>query len=167
MRIGDRIAVMEDGRIVQIGTPEEIVTQPADDYVSAFFKGVDVTQVFSAGDICRNDSIYVSENADEAAGTVLETVRTNGQEAVVVIDKQGAFQGLATRDGLNKASKQSGTIKDAYVQDGATIGADAALSDVLHQVAQATHPVAVADGNGKYLGAVTKASLLQTLDRTG
>ena len=57
MRIGDRIAVMEDGRIVQIGTPEEIVTKPADEYVSSFFKGVDVTQVFSAGDIARKNQL--------------------------------------------------------------------------------------------------------------
>jgi len=167
MRIGDRIAVMEDGRIVQIGTPEEIVTQPADDYVSAFFKGVDVTQVFSAGDICRNDSVHVGENAAESAATVLETLRSNGQEAAVVTDQQGTFQGLASRDSLNAASQKSGTVKDAFVQDSAGIAADASLSDVLHQVAKSSAPVAVADANGKYLGAVTKSSLLQTLDRTG
>jgi len=167
MRIGDRIAVMEDGRIVQIGTPEEIVTQPADDYVSAFFKGVDVTQVFSAGDICRNDSIYVSENADEAAANVLETLRKNSQEAAVVMDKQGAFQGLATRDSLNSASQKSGTIKDAFIKQVSAIGADTTLNQVLHEVAQSDSPVPVADANGKYVGAVTKTSLLQTLDRTG
>jgi len=167
MRIGDRIAVMEDGRIVQIGTPEEIVTQPADDYVSAFFKGVDVTQVFSAGDICRNDSIYVSENADEAAANVLETLRKNSQEAAVVMDKQGAFQGLATRDSLNSASQKSGTIKDAFIKQVSAIGADTTLNQVLHEVAQSDSPVPVSDANGKYVGAVTKTSLLQTLDRTG
>ena len=51
MRIGDRIAIMHDGRVVQVGAPEEILKNPADDYVSSFFRGVDVSTVLSTGDI--------------------------------------------------------------------------------------------------------------------
>jgi glycine betaine/proline transport system ATP-binding protein len=51
LRIGDRIAIMEGGRVVQVGTPEEILQNPADDYVRAFFRGVDPTNVISAGEI--------------------------------------------------------------------------------------------------------------------
>ena len=54
LRIGDRIAIMEGGRVVQVGTPEEILQNPADDYVRAFFRGVDPTNVISAGDIVRD-----------------------------------------------------------------------------------------------------------------
>ncbi|MEJ2698652.1 MAG: glycine betaine/L-proline ABC transporter ATP-binding protein, partial [Desulfuromonadales bacterium] len=53
MRIGDRIAIMEGGRVVQVGTPEDILQNPADDYVRAFFRGVDPTSILSVGDIAR------------------------------------------------------------------------------------------------------------------
>jgi len=55
MRIGDRIAIMHDGRVVQVGAPEEILKNPADDYVSSFFRGVDVSTVLSAGDIASKN----------------------------------------------------------------------------------------------------------------
>jgi glycine betaine/proline transport system ATP-binding protein len=51
LRIGDRIAIMESGRVVQVGAPEDILQNPADDYVRAFFRGVDPTNVISSGDI--------------------------------------------------------------------------------------------------------------------
>ena len=54
LRIGDRIAIMESGRVVQVGKPEEILQNPANDYVRAFFRGVDPTNVISAGDIARD-----------------------------------------------------------------------------------------------------------------
>lgn len=54
LRIGDRIAIMEGGRVVQVGTTEEILQNPADYYVLAFFRGVDPTGVISSGDIVRD-----------------------------------------------------------------------------------------------------------------
>lgn len=53
MRIGDRIAIMQGGEVVQVGTPEDILNNPANDYVRTFFRGVDISQVFSAKDIAR------------------------------------------------------------------------------------------------------------------
>src|SRR3546814_13733296 len=59
MRIGDRIAIMQGGAIVQIGTPEELVQKPANAYVRSFFYGVDVTRVFTAGDAARRKLVTV------------------------------------------------------------------------------------------------------------
>jgi ABC-type proline/glycine betaine transport system ATPase subunit len=56
MRIGDRIAIMKDGQVVQVGTPDEILRNPADDYVRSFVRGVDAAAVFKAGDIARRAS---------------------------------------------------------------------------------------------------------------
>src|SRR5690606_1536126 len=78
VRLGDRIAIMKDGRVSQIGTPEEIVTAPADDYVRNFASGVDLTRVVScariAGPASRPDyartvraDMHVAEAADEVA----------------------------------------------------------------------------------------------------
>ena len=51
LRIGDHIMIMKDGEIVQIGTPEEILSQPADDYVEKFIEGVDRSQVYTAANV--------------------------------------------------------------------------------------------------------------------
>ncbi len=57
MRIGDRIAIMQNGEVVQVGTPDEILNNPANDYVRTFFRGVDISQVFSAKDIARRSPV--------------------------------------------------------------------------------------------------------------
>src|SRR5699024_1592513 len=63
MRVGDRIAIMEGGVVVQVGTPEEIVLNPANDYVKSFFRNVDVSQVFRAGDIAQKREVTLIERA--------------------------------------------------------------------------------------------------------
>lgn len=62
MRIGDRIAIMQDGQLVQVGTPDEILNQPANDYVRAFFRGVDLAHVFSARDVASRKQVPSSRN---------------------------------------------------------------------------------------------------------
>ncbi len=145
MRIGDRIAVMESGRIVQVATPQEIVTNPANDYVRSFFKGVDVSRVFTAGDICSRDILpeRAVDGADAAAQPANDT-------AAVLLDTARNYAGM-TANGANGAEP---------------LAAATPLSEMLHVVANAPHPVPVVDPAGHYLGAVSQRTLLQTLDRT-
>ncbi|KZZ17311.1 glycine betaine/L-proline ABC transporter ATP-binding protein, partial [Oleiphilus sp. HI0079] len=57
MRIGDRIAIMQGGEVVQVGAPDDILHNPANDYVRSFFRGVDVSNVFTAGDIAQKKQV--------------------------------------------------------------------------------------------------------------
>ena len=131
MRIGDRIAIMEDGRVVQIGTPDDIVTNPADDYVRSFFHGVDVTKVFSGGDLAQR-----------------------GGAETIAISSRGALE-------------QARDLEGAFLADVETAADDTPLSEVLSRVAHAEVPVPVVNDSGEYLGSVSQAHLLQTIDRTG
>jgi glycine betaine/proline transport system ATP-binding protein len=167
MRIGDRIAVMEDGRVVQIGTPEEIVTKPADEYVSSFFKGVDVTQVFSAGDIARKSQLSVIDHSGNDLNSVIEQVKNADRDIAVVVDKNQKLEGMVSAESLAQAKKGDGKLASAFLSDTKPVQASEGLSDVLHKVANSAHPVPVVDENGKYLGSVSKTALLQTLDRAG
>jgi glycine betaine/proline transport system ATP-binding protein len=167
MRIGDRIAVMEDGRVVQIGTPEEIVTKPADEYVSSFFKGVDVTQVFSAGDIARKSQLSVIDHSGNDLNSVIEQVKNADRDIAVVVDKNQKLEGMVSAESLAQAKKGDGKLTSAFLSDTKPVQASEGLSDVLHKVANSAHPVPVVDENGKYLGSVSKTALLQTLDRAG
>ncbi len=166
MRIGDRIAVMQDGAVVQIGTPEEIVTSPANEYVSSFFKGVDVTQVFQAGDICGKGPKTVIERAGSDLNSATEALKNSADEIAFVIGKDRKYEGLVTAESLLEAKKnKGGKLENALVANIEAVRADMSLSEVLHRVAHSRYPVPVVDDNNVYKGAISKTALLQTLDR--
>lgn len=166
MRIGDRIAIMEDGRIVQIGAPEEIVSNPADEYVRSFFKGVDVTRVFQAGDICGKEGIATIERSDFDIAAVGAKLKEGDEGFIVVTGKEKAFEGMISAESLANAKSRGQALQDALLSDVEAIPGSMPLSEVLHRVAHSRYPVPVVDGDRRYLGAITKSALLQTLDRT-
>jgi glycine betaine/proline transport system ATP-binding protein len=103
IRIGDRIAIMEGGAIVQVGTPQEIIEQPANDFVRSFFYGVDVSKVFRAQDIAVYDEGQADKEGNPRAGTktvssdmplneVLHHVAHN-EQPVAVVDESGRYLG--------------------------------------------------------------------------
>src|SRR5690606_2679017 len=87
MRIGDRIAIMEAGRIVQIGRPDEILRDPANDYVRSFFRGVDVSKGFTAEDVALRDDLTLIGRPGDGVRAAMERLRRNDQEYAYVHDK--------------------------------------------------------------------------------
>jgi glycine betaine/proline transport system ATP-binding protein len=169
MRIGDRIAIMQGGEVVQVGTPEEIVTNPANDYVRSFFYGVDVSQVFSAGDIARRDTVTVIERPGVDVNTALQQLKRATSDAAVILDKNQKYLGMISVDSLMEAMKGEGETRyaEAFLKDIETASKDMPLTDVLSMVAAARWPVPVVDDDGRYLGVISRKALLETLDRTG
>lgn len=168
MRIGDRIAIMQDGMVVQVGTPEEIVMKPANDYVRSFFRGVDVTRVFTAGDVAREARIARIERPDMNADAALERLRRHDQEIAVVTDRGRLYQGMVCVDSLTAALRRDArdAYPNAFLSDVAPIAADVPLTQVLGRVAESRWPVPVVGEDGRYHGAITKDALLMALDRT-
>ena len=162
MRIGDRIAIMEQGKVVQIGAPDEIVTNPADEYVRSFFHGVDITKVFTAQDLAREDCCSVVRDAEASPQQVRDQLEKDGFDSAVVVDGDGRFQGVVNRASLDGADD----LKSAFLPDVEPAPPDDVLNDVLHRVAHLDAPAPVVDEGGKYLGSVSQRALLQTLDRT-
>lgn len=168
MRIGDRIAIMQDGLVVQVGTPEEIVMQPANDYVRSFFRGVDVTQVFRAGDVARQSQITLVERPGMEAHAALDTLRRNDREFAIVTSRDKHYQGMISTVSLAEALKAGSNdpYRKAFLSEVEPIESETSLTDVLSVVADNRWPVPVVDAEGRYLGVLSKASLLTTLDRS-
>ncbi len=168
MRIGDRIAIMEGGQVVQIGTPEEIVSNPANDYVRSFFYGVDVSQVYSAGDIAERRRVTVIQRPGVDVRAALERLKHYASDIGVVIDRNRRFQGLVSIDSLTDAIRSGGSTEygDAFLGGVQTIAADTAISDVLGPSAESEYPLVVVDEEGHYVGTLSRSQLLLTLDRT-
>ena len=169
IRIGDRIAIMEGGAVVQIGTPEEIVSRPANEYVRSFFYGVDVSKVFSAGDIAENKALNVFQRPGVHVRAALAQLRGHSRSLGVVLEHGKMYRGMVSVNTLATAVGNGGEPRwdDAFIRDIRPAAHDLALSEVLGMVAASEYPVPVIDDEGGYLGVIDKKILLQTLDKAG
>jgi glycine betaine/proline transport system ATP-binding protein len=168
MRIGDRIAIMEGGRVVQVGTPDEILRNPEDDYVRAFFRGVDVASVFRAGDIARKTQVTVIERHEDGVRRALTRLKEYDRDYGYVIDKQQRFYGVVSVDSLTAQLKSDDPrLSNAYLSDIPTLDRETPLNELIGDVAASPCGLPVIDPDRHYVGVVSKASLLQTLDREG
>ncbi len=166
MRIGDRIAIMQDGVVVQVGTPDEILHSPANDYVSSFFRGVNVASVFSAKDIARKKPAAVFKKHDnDGPAAALQLLVDNDREYGIVVDRTNKYSGIVSLNSLNEAKREKRSLSSALLENTITIHPEVSVGDLIGQVADVPYAVPVVDDEGKYFGVITKSRLLQTLDR--
>lgn len=166
MRIGNRIAIMEGGRIAQIGTPDEILRNPADEYVESFFRGVNVATVLCARDIAEKNPGAVTVHAGLGVGAALEALERSGESHGFVVDENGIFKGVVSRDGLVAARANGHDRLDRDgLEDIDAVDGGVTLKALIGPVAAAPCGIPVVDDARRYLGVVTRESLLQTLDR--
>ncbi len=167
MRIGDRICIMQDGNVVQVGTPDEIVTNPANDYVRSFFRNVDVSHVFKAGDIAHKGRLTIVDGQGVSIATALGQPRQSERGVAVVVGRDREYRGMVSQDTLirNGQRKAAEPYHYDFLPDVVPIPADEPLSNVLGRVAESRWPLPVIDGACRYVGSISKSSLLETLDR--
>ena len=171
LRIGDRIAIMEGGRVVQVGTPEDILQNPADEYVRAFFRGVDPTGVISAGDIVvDNQPTVIWTTKEGSPRATLERLNSQDKEYAYILDSKRRFYGLVSTDSLRNLidkhkSGDKPKIQDAFIKEALVVNESENLQDILPQVASHNWPIPVVDENSIYKGVVSKNRFLRTLHR--
>jgi len=167
MRIGDRIAIMKDGHVVQVGTPEEILRKPANDYVRNFVRGVDAAAVFKASDIARKSQIVVSESPTRGSRAALSMLEEQDRTYAYVVNPQREFLGLVSVDSLRSAlDGHTGPLglAHAFLPEVQTIKADEPVAGLFGQVAQLPYAVPVVGDDGRLCGAISKTTLLKFLD---
>jgi glycine betaine/proline transport system ATP-binding protein len=162
LKLGDRIAIMRDGEIVQIGSSEDIVAQPADEYVSEFVKDVPRVKVIQAQSIMEEPSLIVASNASLEA--TIEKMKTKNVPAVFIMNPGGKIKGTVTmeqavagaQNGLNRAG-------EVAQPEFPSVPPDAPLEECLQLVANDETPVAVSDKKQRLLGIITRPALLQAI----
>ncbi len=168
MRIGDRIAIMKDGHVVQVGTPDEILRAPADDYVRSFVRGVDAAAVFKAGDIVRKPLTIVSEHADRGSRAALKLIENDDRDFAYIVNSKGRYLGTVSAESLRQAldgHRGPLGLQHAYLCDLTPLAADAPVADLFGQVAHSPCAVPVLQGDGRLAGVISKTTLLKFLDR--
>lgn len=169
LRIGDRIAIMEGGRVVQVGSPEDILQNPADDYVRAFFRGVDPTNVISAGDIVRDTYPTLIKSKVGSLRATHELLSGSEHDHCYILDPRHRFLGIVSSDSLREAMERGNSdhpIDQAYLENGFTVNMNDSMQDILPAVASSNWPVPVVDDQNIYKGVVSKNRFLRTLHRT-
>lgn len=166
MRIGDRIAIMQNGEVVQVGTPDEILHNPANDYVEAFFRGVNVASVLTVKDIARKKPAAVFKKSEhDGPGSAMQILMDHDRDYGIVVDKSSRYSGIVSLDSLRLAHKENRSLVSAQLKDDVTLQPDQSVNDILGVVASVPYAVPVVDEQGTYFGVVTKSRLLQTLDK--
>lgn len=163
IRIADRIAIMQNGEISQIGTPEEIINNPANDYIKAFIQGVDVTSILNASHIARKSNITILKREGVGIKSALKYIKDYDKDFAYLIGKDNLYIGTLSVVSLKNAERNDGSIDDALI-DNDTILETTSISDFIGIVASSKYPVAVVDEKGKYKGSISKTLLLETLD---
>ena len=166
IRIGDRIAIMQGGKIAQIGTPEEIISHPANEYVKSFFKGVDVTSVLSASHIARKSNVTIIKKDGSGVKAAIKYMNDYDREFGYYIEKNSRYIGIVTLEALKEQSKIGGEVGDAIVST-ASLDGDTLISDLISTVAQSKLPLPIVDADGIYQGTISKSILLEAFDERG
>ncbi len=165
MRIGDRIAIMEAGRVIQVGTPDEILNNPADDYVKAFFRGVDLSKVLTAGDVATREQVTVIDRDGNVRGALQRIARVD-RDYGYVVDGRKRLHGVVSVASLEaEARTPSPQLRNAFLPDIEPLLYDTKISEIIGPVAAAPCGLPVVNENGIYQGVVSRGLLLEALDR--
>ncbi len=169
LRLGDRIAIMKDARVVQVGTPEEVITEPADDYVAAFVEGVDRSDVLTAGSIMQ--PVKETARLQDGPQTALNKMRRSGISGILVVDAERRVLGYLRSERIVAAMREGtvdeGRIHGDLMETAPAVTTETPLNEVIDVASEGSAPVAVTDPGGRLRGVVVKGAILAALARPG
>ncbi|WP_238375888.1 quaternary amine ABC transporter ATP-binding protein [Ectothiorhodospira magna] len=162
LRLGDRIVLMKDGRVVQIGTAEDILSSPASRYVERFVEDVDKTQILTAGGIMRDARVLALPT--DGPRTALHKMEKESFYSLFVVQQDGTLEGYVWADDVGRAIEQGDRQIAPHVQrDHQTVAPEEPVSTLIAMLADSRIPVAVVDEAGRLLGTIVKSNVLAAL----
>lgn len=157
-KLGDKVAIMKDGEVIQVDTPEEMSANPKDEYVTQFIDSADKTQIISAKNVMSTpDSIVRLKDTPAYA---MKVMRSNKVSTAYVVKDKMILQGVVTIDDAMRANKEGLTISDVLIKDIEITTPDVLLTDIIPMAAETKYPIGVVDEDGTLKGIVTKADVL-------
>ncbi len=160
LKLGDRILILgPDGTARQLGTPEEILSEPADEYVAKFVEKVDKTKVITVSSIMRKPPVVTVPK--DGPGTASRTMEKHGISSIFVVDSDRYLKGLARIDDTVKLhKKKEKDLEPVLIQDLYTAYEDTPVSDLLGTALATKYPIAVIDKDYKFKGIVDRAAII-------
>ena len=160
--VGDRIAIMRDGEIIQMGTPQDIVMRPADDFVREFTLGVQKTKVLHAGSVASKPDVIVKDS--DTVETLRSLMGGSDSAFAICVEDQGTFKGLIRRETVDEIKpSEKKPLRSYFDQSVEVISSDTILEDLLPTLIDSDHPVPVIDKENRCIGVATRRDVLRVI----
>jgi glycine betaine/proline transport system ATP-binding protein len=160
-KLGNTVAIMRNGRIIQMDTPEGMSSNPADDYVKDFINSADKSQIYCVKNIMQTPSCLI--HSRDGVNNALKQMRDNGVSSAFVVNDKLQLIGIFTLEQALKVRAGEMEFQDAIYKNILTTSLDTQISDLIPIAAQAMFPIAVVEGDNQLKGIVTKAAVLASL----
>ena len=160
-KLGDRVAVMKDAEIVQIGEPEDILNNPSNSYIEDFVSGIDRSKVLQAKHIMVNSRAMV--NLKHGLKVAIKEMENNSISSVFVVDDHRKLEGIITIDDAIKAVKEKRTLVEILKQDYFTADEETYVEDLIPMAVDTKYPIAVINENRKLMGIIMRVTVLSGL----
>jgi glycine betaine/proline transport system ATP-binding protein len=159
LRLGDRIAILKDGELVQQGTPDEILLHPADDYVEAFVKDVNRARALTVETVMNPPASRITANTIQEAIAQMKGIK---QDYAYHVTEEG-YQGVLTKEGLLDAAKQDSQeeIHEEIYEEVPAISPDSAIEEVLMESISSEFSLPVVDEEGNLQGALERSAVAE------
>ncbi len=160
LKLGDRILILgPDGTSRQLGTPEEILSDPADEYVAKFVEKVDKTKVITVSSIMRKPPVVTAPK--DGPGAASRTMEKSGISSIFVVDSDRYLKGLVRIDDtVRLQKKKERDLEPIMIKDLYTAYEDTPISDLLSTALSTKYPIAVIDKDHKFKGIVDRAAII-------
>ncbi|CAH0171832.1 MULTISPECIES: glycine betaine/L-proline ABC transporter ATP-binding protein [Peribacillus] len=160
LRIGDRIALMKDGSVIQLGTPEQIMMNPANEFVEKFVEDVDLSKVLTASHVMiRPEKIAV----DRGPRVALEIMRKQGYSSIFVVDRKQKLLGAVTAEQARQAMSNNQSISEVMSTDIPTVKEDELLGNLMDVMATSSLPISVIDDQKRIKGILLRGAVIGAL----
>ena len=162
LKLGDRIALMKDGRIVQMGTPEEILRNPADEYVSRFTKKVDRTKVFNAEAFMKKPRNVIHDTQGPRAA--MKIMESTDRSNLLVVDRSNRLVGMVGSDDIMNAICSDKTLEDVIEREIPKVRRDTPMKEVIQIMVTTDFSIPVVDDDGILIGVVSPSATAEALN---
>ncbi|KRM64268.1 ABC superfamily ATP binding cassette transporter, ABC protein [Ligilactobacillus agilis DSM 20509] len=161
LRIGNRITIMNDGQILQIGTGEEILTNPQNDFIKEFVEDVDRSKVLTAQNIMT--APFTTNIENDGPNVALSRMRVEEVSMLLAVDKRRQLKGSLTAEAALKARKEKLPLTEVIDKNVKTVSPDTLITDIFDLIYDSPTPLAVVNENGRLLGVIIKGRVLEAL----
>lgn len=159
LRLGNRIAIMKDGEVVQVGTGEEILSNPANDYVKRFVEDIDRTKVYTAQHIMEEPTAVTTQL--ETPSEALRIMVDEGMSNILVVDKDEQLIGYVTREEVESLLHQGHDDISSVVQsDVPEVESGALIDDLFDVIHDSETPIAVTSSKGELEGVIVRSNVI-------
>lgn len=160
-KLGDRIAVMKDGHVVQVDTPEKIIEEPENEYIEDFIQDIDRSKVFQAKHIMTESRVTIK--LSESVKTASSRMRKHSISSLFVVNEKGHVEGIVTIDDAVKAIKRDETIEDIIKRNIEVVYEEDYVNDIIPKSLQTKYPLAVLNKNDEFQGIILRVHVLSGL----